>query len=280
MVSAIDETEPATLPVLSATVRNKFPSDVCTSLLDAISKKDASIDTKFAFMLSKTDMSPKPILKPFVKLFFNATKIFLSFSIFFAALSISLVSTSAFIPVPFPAPDPALFLSFVVSVLSILFNLSKLNKYVWAFFRFAAVFFVLFSVCFDASDALFIASAVLAAEFAVLLSAECFPINASVKFLNAFAATESFAINIFSHFITGVNTLISPCPIVALRLSNCNDNNLTWFAQESDVLAKSPAAFVSCDCTNAYRKDTFSISVISAVVFLYPLANAYASKAL
>ena len=101
-----------------------------------------------------------------------------------------------------------------------------------------------------------------------------FPVISSVKALNAFARVTSFPRRLFTVCMIGVNRLISPWPIDAFRESICNFNTLTWFAQEPDVLAKSPDAADNCCCTNAYRKETFSASVICAVVFPYPFARA------
>ena len=72
-----------------------------------------------------------------------------------------------------------------------------------------------------------------------------FPDISSVNALNAFARVISFPMIVLITLSTGERTLINPCPIVALRLSNCNLRILTWFAHPSEVLEKSPAAEVS-----------------------------------
>ncbi len=74
------------------------------------------------------------------------------------------------------------------------------------------------------------------------LPAEVFPKNDSVKDLKALATALSFSNKVFNIFKSGFSTLISPCPIVALRLSNCNFKTLVWFAQLSCVRTKSPDA--------------------------------------
>ena len=57
-------------------------------------------------------------------------------------------------------------------------------------------------------------------------SSDLFPVIMSVNDLNIPANVVNFPIKVLTNFITGVNTLMSPCPIEALKLSNCNDNNL------------------------------------------------------
>ena len=79
----------------------------------------------------------------------------------------------------------------------------------------------------------------------MLSAAESPLVKAAVKAAKAFAATISFSIIAFSHFTAGLSTFINPSPIAALKVSNCSDSTLTWFAQLSEVLIKSPAAFES-----------------------------------
>ena len=69
-----------------------------------------------------------------------------------------------------------------------------------------------------------------------------FPVISSVKDLNAFANITNLPTTALIPLIIGVNRFINPCPIDALRLSNCRERMRTWFAQESEVLAKSPLA--------------------------------------
>ena len=69
-----------------------------------------------------------------------------------------------------------------------------------------------------------------------------FPVISSVNALNAFASVASLPIAMLITLITGVNRLISPCPIVAMSDCVCRLRILHWLAHESDVRAKSPCA--------------------------------------
>ena len=101
-----------------------------------------------------------------------------------------------------------------------------------------------------------------------------FPVISSVKALNTFARVTNFPRRVFTVCMIGVNRLIRPWPIEAFKESICRLNTLTWFAHDPDVLAKSPDAADNCCWTNAYLKETFSASVICAVVLPYPFARA------
>ena len=68
------------------------------------------------------------------------------------------------------------------------------------------------------------------------------PVISSVNDLNALASTLRRPTTALITLRTGVNRLIRPCPTVAIRDCICKDNTLHWFAQESDVRAKSPCA--------------------------------------
>ena len=105
------------------------------------------------------------------------------------------------------------------------------------------------------------------------------PVNSSVNALKALPTVSNLLSKKLITLITGVKMLIKPDPTLAIKLSNCSFIILTWLAQLSDVLAKSPLASESLSVTNANRKATFSASDISCVVFPKPLAIAYASSA-
>ena len=79
---------------------------------------------------------------------------------------------------------------------------------------------------------------------------ELFPKKDSVKDLKAFATCFSFPSRVLSICRRGLRTFISPCPMVALRLSICNFKILVWFAQLSCVRIKSPEAPDSFSVTN------------------------------
>ena len=79
---------------------------------------------------------------------------------------------------------------------------------------------------------------------------DLFPVINFVKDLNAFASVTSFPITILITRMIGVNKLIRPCPIVAMRDCICRLSILHWFAQLPEVRAKSPCAADSLSCTN------------------------------
>ncbi len=80
---------------------------------------------------------------------------------------------------------------------------------------------------------------------------------------------------VFKNFTTGVKTTISPEPMTDRSSLNCSDSILVWFAQLSEVFAKSPAARAVCCITYAYCSSTFSACVMACMLLLIPccLAN-------
>ena len=95
-----------------------------------------------------------------------------------------------------------------------------------AFFAALPAFFVesaMLSADWEASSIPAPASAAAAPVDAIwLVPDDLLPVISSVKLLNAFARVANFPIRVFTALMMGVNKLISPCPIVAFRESNCS----------------------------------------------------------
>ena len=88
--------------------------------------------------------------------------------------------------------------------------------------------------------ALFATASVPAVTPLGLILAFAVPPSIEKKPFKAFMAVKILPISTFSILITGLSTAMSPLPMEAFKLSNCRDKSLTWFAQPSDVLMKSP----------------------------------------
>jgi len=192
-----------------------------------------------------------------------------------APLLASIPFVASDIPAIAPAPpEPESSLSDELSC-CFTFNWSKLAR----LFAALAAFFVALVRLFTPDVALSELSEAFANSSLVVLtddsSLDLLPVIISVKDLNALAKALNFPSNVLINFKTGVNTFINPCPILAFKLSICNESILVWFAQLSDVLAKSPEASANLLCTNEYLNATFSCSDILSVVLPNPFCNAY-----
>ena len=264
MDAPILATEPAILPRLMARILANRLAACCTSGDVNISVRLSLMPWMDSFMLSRTLVSPKPTLNPAMNRFLSWLALsispwyLLSISSTAEVSSSPMSNSSAEYPPPAPPPEPP-----PLESVSGLMMLSSSMPVVMLFMSLAA-----FLAAPPAAAPALSADWAIASIPAVAADAPpppFFPVTISVNALKALARLISLLMMRLITWMIGVSTLMSPCPIVALRLSNCSFRTRTWFAQPSAVRMKSPDARDSWSCTNLYRSATFSASDIFAV---------------
>ena len=235
-------TAPVACPAAYATRSSQVSAAFNTSGAVNISLR-LSLIPLMAFFNGSRDTSPRPALNPSLKISLSSFSLsitawstgFNPASVSSAAFAISSLIPKSELKSPAPPPVSVFFVRLLISS-----NPSKPPYSFAAFFALPPAAFVApvreFAFCVAVSNPV----AILPTE--ELAPLDVFPVMISVNLLNASAATWSFAIRALSTLITGVNTLIRPWPMLAFKESNLMARILVWFAQLSDVLAKSPCA--------------------------------------
>ena len=197
-----------------------------------------------AFVMPLRSTSPSPALNPSLKSCCNSFSLSMSFSSAgFRVSSVSFAASTMFSLRPPPAapppdPDPPLPESsfFVREWIS-----SNDARPAYSFAAFLAEDPALsvapprFSM-----EPVAVSAAPPIPSTAVVVVFVFFPVIFAIMLLNASVTVRILLSSALSTLITGVNTAMSPLPIVAFRALNLSVSTLTWLAHPSDVLAKSP----------------------------------------
>ena len=139
------------------------------------------------------------------------------------------------------------------------FSSSKLNWAALAAFAAARVF-----SASSASD--WAASLIASACFCSAVPSDCAP-NAENRALAISVSDVTIWFNVCTR---GVSTCIRPWPITDINSFQFSVRIRVWFAQLSEVLAKSPCASASCSVTKAYLSCTSSACVMADMLFRMP----------